>query len=91
MIDRTNPYKLPLIDNMFEVVRELYDSSYYGYINSDILISPSLFDALAICIKNVQLGILESNVVLSTFFNNSMKSREECMKLPPIIRLIYQT
>lgn len=91
MMNRTNPYKLPLIDNMFEVARKLFDSSYYGYINSDILISPSLFDALAICIKNVQLGILEDNVVLSTLFNNSMKSREESMKLLPIIRLIYRT
>lgn len=48
---------------MFEVARESFDSSYYGYINSDILFSPSLFDALSICIQNMQLGRLGPNVL----------------------------
>ena len=53
---------------MFQTARNLYDSSYYGYINSDILISPSLFDALSICLAHIQTGVLDTNVKYSSLF-----------------------
>ena len=53
---------------MFQTARNLYDSSYYGYINSDILLSPSLFDALSICLAHIQTGVLDTNVKQSSLF-----------------------
>ena len=74
---------------MFQTARNLYDSSYYGYINSDILISPSLFDALSICLANIHTGILDTNVLYSSYsLITSLKSRDVSMKLPPIVKLI---
>ena len=68
---------------MFQTARNLYDSSYYGYINSDILISPSLFDALSICLANIHTGILDTNVLYSSYsFITSLKSQDVSMKLP---------
>ena len=72
---------------MFQTARNLYDSSYYGYINSDILISPSLFDALSICLANIHTGILDTNVLYSSYpFITSLKSRDVSMKLPHIVK-----
>ena len=72
---------------MFQTARNLYDSSYYGYINSDILISPSLFDALSICLANIHTGILDTNVLYSSYsFITSLKSQDVSMKLPHIVK-----
>ena len=72
---------------MFQTARNLYDSSYYGYINSDILISPSLFDALSICLANIHTGILDTNVLYSSYsFITSLKLRDVSMKLPHIVK-----
>ena len=72
---------------MFQTARNLYDSSYYGYINSDILLSPSLFDALSICLANIHTGILDTNVLYSSYsFITSLKSQDVSMKLPHIVK-----
>ena len=60
---RANPYHLPTIDGMFENARSLFNSSFYGFINSDIILSPTIFDLMQICIQNERQGKLLSNVI----------------------------
>ena len=78
---------MPLIRYMYNRTSHLVSSDYYGYINSDILISPSLFDALSICLANIHTGILDTNVLYSSYpFITSLKSQDVSMKLPHIVK-----
>ena len=44
-----NLYNMPLVSSMFNRTRQFVDADYYGYINSDIVVSPNLFDVLERC------------------------------------------
>ena len=46
LFNRTNYKGLPIIREIYLTLKTLYQAEYYGYINSDILISPSLFPVL---------------------------------------------
>ena len=46
LFNRTNYKGLPIIREIYLTLTTLYQAEYYGYINSDILISPSLFPVL---------------------------------------------
>ena len=46
LLNRTNYKGLPIIREIYMTLTTLYQAEYYGYINSDILISPSLFPVL---------------------------------------------
>ena len=50
---------------MFLKAKHEFDSAYYGYINSDILLPVALFQILSILNHNQQIGILSSNVHVS--------------------------
>lgn len=63
---RTNRFGMPYVRGMFAKAKQMFDSDYYGYINSDILLTFNLFDVLEICKKNAELGIMSLRVV-STF------------------------
>lgn len=41
-----NPYGLPYIGSMYTEAYSMVNSSYYGYINADILVSDRIFDVL---------------------------------------------
>lgn len=41
-----NPYGLPYIGDMYKKAASMYKSSFYGYINADILISSEIFGVL---------------------------------------------
>ena len=41
-----NEYHLPYIGSMYQKAKELFPSSFYGYINVDILISTNIFGVL---------------------------------------------
>ena len=43
---RTNPYKLPYIGSLFETAASMFKAHFYGYINSDILVSTEIFAVL---------------------------------------------
>ena len=62
---RKNRYGLPLIRNMFLSAKREFDSAYYGYINSDILLPTAIFKILSILNYNRQMGVLSSNVLAS--------------------------
>ena len=42
-----NPYGIPFISGMFNRTYAMYNASYYGYINADILVSERIFDVLS--------------------------------------------
>ena len=63
-----NMYNLPVLKSLLLLSKKRYACTYVGYINSDILISPSLFDALSICLAHIQTGVLDTNVKHSSLF-----------------------
>jgi hypothetical protein len=42
-----NKFHLPIVRCMFQYVSERFDSFYYGYLNSDILLPANVFDVIA--------------------------------------------
>ena len=53
-----NPYGLPIITSLYSKAQQLFDSEYYGYVNSDILIEPTLFAVLSFCGRAVRSSLL---------------------------------
>ncbi|KAK8794116.1 hypothetical protein WA171_003242 [Blastocystis sp. BT1] len=51
-----NRYHMPIVGAMYTKAVELFDSEYYGYINSDILVSVNLFELLELCRLNAEQG-----------------------------------
>ena len=54
---------MPYVQGMFEAVAKKYQSEYYGYINSDILLS---FEILELCRANAAAGSISRRVAVST-------------------------
>lgn len=57
-----NPFNMPLASYMFNRTRQFVDADYYGYINSDIIVSPNLFDVLRRCQSLAAKGTIEEKV-----------------------------
>lgn len=53
-----NPYRMPYIREMYVTAKQTFSARYYGYVNSDILLSPNIMDVIKIAVHNVQLGKL---------------------------------
>lgn len=51
---RVNVHNMPIMRYMFVRSQQLLQSHYYGYINSDIVVAPNLFDVLKSCKKLVE-------------------------------------
>ena len=51
-------FNLPVITNMFMIVSKMYDALYYGYVNADILLEYTVFDALKFLQMSVKKGDL---------------------------------
>ena len=64
-----NKYGMPLASYMYNRTQILVEADYYGYINSDIIVSPNLFDILAKCDQLAKKGVISQKVVvcLSTY------------------------
>ena len=54
---------------MFVQAKQQFDSAYYGYINSDILLPVTVFNILSIVNYNRMIGTLSSNVQVSIWFD----------------------
>lgn len=65
-----NPYRMPYIRDMFVVTQKTFASRYYGYINSDILLSPNIMDVIKIVMYNVQSGFIKPNVSDMNYIND---------------------
>ncbi len=57
---------MPYVQGMFEAVAKKYQSEYYGYINSDILLSFNIFEILELCRANAAAGSISRRVAVST-------------------------
>lgn len=58
-----NMYNLPVLKSLLLLSKKRYACTYVGYINSDILFSPSLFDICSILQEKVKNSELSSSVV----------------------------
>ena len=58
-----NNYSMPLIRYMFVRSLQLLNSTYYGYINSDIIVTPNLFDTLKKCQQLVKSQRIKPQVL----------------------------
>lgn len=54
---------------MFLQAKQQFDSAYYGYINSDILLPVTIFNILSNLNYNRMVGTLSSNVRVSFVFD----------------------
>ena len=61
---QVNKYGLPFVKNMIARMVTTVPALYYGYCNSDILINPSIFDALPLIQSKVNNHILPGNFSL---------------------------
>lgn len=43
---QSNPFHMPFIRDLFLQSTQLYKSRFYGYVNSDVVMSPTVFDFL---------------------------------------------
>ena len=63
-MNRTNFKGLPIVREMFTAMKKLYKAEYYGYVNSDILLSPSLFSVLSSLSSHYEKNELSDGVFL---------------------------
>lgn len=59
---RVNRFGMPFVRGMFVRAKQMFDSDYYGYINSDILLTFNLFDVLELCKQNAARGTMSLRV-----------------------------
>lgn len=64
---RTNFAGMPLLREMYKAAKRLYSADYYGYTNSDILISASLFPILVETRRHYQNHELTDGVIVVIF------------------------
>ena len=58
-----NTFGMPFASYMYKRTQVLVKADYYGYINSDIIVSPNLFDILKKCGKLAKKGVISHKVV----------------------------
>lgn len=59
---RVNIHKMPIMRYMYMRSQKLFNSHYYGYINSDIIVAPNLFAVLKSCKKLVEKKMIKPKV-----------------------------
>ncbi|KAK8793956.1 hypothetical protein WA171_006379 [Blastocystis sp. BT1] len=55
---KVNPYGLPIITSLFSKAYQTIEAKYYGYLNSDILLQPTVFEVLHYCMNQTEQGVL---------------------------------
>ena len=78
---RTNFAGMPLLREMYKSARSLYRSKYYGYTNSDILISGSLLVILEELLLYHSRGMLTDGVRVIEWVESSSSYRVSCLML----------
>ena len=78
---RTNFAGMPLLREMYKSARSLYRSKYYGYTNSDILISGSLLVILEELLLYHSRGMLTDGVGVIEWVESSSSYRVSCLML----------
>lgn len=62
-----NVYGMPLASSMFDRAKKLARADYYGFINSDIILSPNIFGILKQCMNLVENGKISPKVGIENF------------------------
>ena len=70
---RVNEFRLPYMKYMLERARVLFHSRYVGFINSDILVAPNLFDTLTQAEALVEKGALNPKASIVASFHCSTR------------------
>ena len=62
---KTNKYHMPLIQSIFDKLEKIpYDCSFYGYVNGDVLISPSILSVLHSVQHSISIGTLKPHSMI---------------------------
>ena len=65
-----NKYGLPLLKSMLQQIYDDYSYEYIGYLNSDILLNPSVFSILQTVSQGIKYHRIPPNVVLASRVGN---------------------
>ena len=77
---------MPVFKDMMISMKSLFQSKFYGYMNSDILMNPRVFDLLPLVLKNIRRNVLTSFIELACrvkvvdfpFQLSHFQSRQSC-------------
>lgn len=61
-----NKYGLPIISSLFQRARSAVNGSFYGYINSDVVLNPRVFSLLPTITKLIDQGKLSPRLELAS-------------------------
>ncbi|KNB46005.1 glycosyl transferase [Blastocystis sp. subtype 4] len=75
-----NPYGLPYIGSMYTEAYSMVNSSYYGYINADILVSDRIFDVLSF-IESKRTSIFKGSFVVIEVCHNAYNIHTKRFKM----------
>ena len=58
---KENEFSMPFVNDMLIKMKERVKAEYYGFINSDILLNPKIFQVLYLLRRKVEIGIVKPN------------------------------
>ena len=64
-ITKRNKFNMPVFRDMMITMKTLFQSKFYGYLNSDILMNPRIFDLLPFVLKNIRYNVLRPFIELA--------------------------
>jgi len=76
---RVNPYGLPIITSLFSKAYQTIEAKYYGYLNSDILLQPTVFEVLHYCMNQTEQGVLAREVSIELILHFVAWTRWSCI------------
>ena len=75
---RKNGFNMPILKHLILDAQSLFSSRYYAYINSDVLLSPLVFDVLRMTVDLVANSKLSAVVVFRLPLHCSTASQDAC-------------
>ena len=67
----SNPYGLPFLTSIINTSRYLFSASFYGYMNSDILLNPSIIKELTLVQEEIKNGRFHAPVIVEMIIHCS--------------------
>lgn len=86
---KRNQFNLPLMNSLFTEMVNRVNASFYGYINSDILLNPGIFKLLHVIHTKIEKGVLPTDVGLvssvlesrTNYTSHNFASHDSLMKV----------
>ena len=60
----SNPYGLPFLNSIVNSSKSLFNASFYGYMNSDILLNPLIIKEMTLIKEAIDNGLLVPPVIM---------------------------